>query len=110
MEIFADRIAHVHAKDVSANVSRNGEVGVFGGNVEFGDLQRFWNFRSIGRGQVDFERMICTLNMIGYNGPLSIEWEDSLLDRVFGAKEARKVLGKLQFEPSDISFDGQFDN
>ena len=35
-----------------------------------------------------FEDIIVALNDIGYNGPLSIEWEDIRMDRVHGARES----------------------
>ena len=38
-------------------------------------------FPFCGKGDVDFEEIIVALNDIGYAGPLSIEWEDSRMDR-----------------------------
>ena len=104
---FADRIYHAHMKDVWWS-STPTEAGVFGGHVEFGDSRRFWDFRSIGRGSVDFEEIIRALNEIGHTGPLSVEWEDSGMDREHGAAEAAAFLKKLDFEPSAIAFDAQF--
>ncbi len=83
---FADRIFHVHMKDVYWS-NQPMEAGVFGGHLNFGDPRRFWDFRSVGRGTIDFEEIIRTLNDIGYNGPLSIEWEDARMDREHGATE-----------------------
>ena len=34
------------------------EAGVFGGHLPFGDARRFWDFRSLGRGRIDFEGII----------------------------------------------------
>ena len=45
---------------------------------------RYWDFRSIGHGDIRFEDIIVALNDIGYSGPLSIEWEDGRMDRVHG--------------------------
>ena len=67
---FAARIKHVHMKDVWWGRG-DGTVGVFGGHVSFGDARRYWDFRSLGRGMVDFESIIAALNDIGYAGPLS---------------------------------------
>jgi sugar phosphate isomerase/epimerase len=58
---------------------------------------------------VDFEQIIVALNDIGYAGPLSVEWEDSRMDREHGATEAATFVRKLDFAPSAIAFDGQFD-
>jgi sugar phosphate isomerase/epimerase len=54
---FADRIFHVHMKDVYWS-DQPGDIGVFGGHTEFGDNRRFWNFRSLGRGRINFENII----------------------------------------------------
>ena len=66
-------------------------------------------FRSLGRGEVDFEGIIRALNVIRYAGPLSVEWEDAGMDRVEGATEACDFVRGVDFTPSDIAFDGQFD-
>ena len=64
--------------------------------------------RSPGRGGVNFEEIIRALNQIGYEGPLSVEWEDSGMDREHGAREACEFLRKLDFEPSRRAFDAAF--
>jgi sugar phosphate isomerase/epimerase len=104
---FGDRIFHVHMKDVSWGHG-DGTVGVFGGHASFGDPRRFWDFRSLGRGNVDFERIIAALNDIRYGGPLSVEWEDSRMDRRHGAAESAAFVRRLDFPPSGIAFDAQF--
>lgn len=100
---FATRIYHVHMKDVKLN--RNDRAGILGSHLEFGDSRRGWNFVSVGHGDVDFDGIIRELNQIGYNGPLSIEWEDSGMERGFGAKEALDFIRKINFTPSSIAFD-----
>jgi len=77
--------------------------------LNFGDPRRGWDFRSPGRGDVDFEEIIRALNEIEYSGPLSIEWEDSGMDRDYGAKEAYGFTKSLDFATSDIQFDAAFD-
>ena len=104
---FGDRIAHVHMKDVWWS-SRPAEAGVFGGHTDFGDARRFWDFRSLGRGRVDFEGVVRALNRAGYAGPLSVEWEDSGMDREHGAEEACGFVRRLAFPPSDTAFDAAF--
>jgi sugar phosphate isomerase/epimerase len=105
---FATRIYHAHMKDVWWNHG-NGDVGVFGGHVSFGDSRRFWDFRSVGRGDINFEEIIVALNDIDYQGPLSVEWEDSRMDRVHGATESAAYCKKLDFKPSARAFDAAFD-
>lgn len=105
---FSDRIFHVHMKDVYwSPVPRR--IGVFGGHVSFGDPERFWDFRSLGRGCINFEEIVRALNHINYQGPLSVEWEDSGMDREHGAAEACAFVRKLDFKPSAVAFDAAFE-
>jgi sugar phosphate isomerase/epimerase len=105
---FHDRIFHAHMKDVWWGHG-NGDVGVFGGHVSFGDARRFWDFRSVGRGDINFEEIIVALNDIGYDGPLSVEWEDSRMDRIHGATESAAFCKDLDFKPSARAFDSAFE-
>ncbi len=100
---FADRVYHVHIKDAAVNL--NGRNGILGSHITFGDPRRGWNFVSPGHGDVDFDKIIRILNVKGYDGPLSIEWEDSGMDRIFGGTEACAFTKKINFSPSDIAFD-----
>lgn len=100
---FHDRIYHVHMKDVSLTL--DGRAGILGSMLTFGDLRRGWNFVSIGHGDVDFDKIIRELNSIDYTGPLSVEWEDSGMDRIFGAKESCEYVKKINFNKSKIAFD-----
>ncbi|MCI8594422.1 MAG: sugar phosphate isomerase/epimerase [Oscillospiraceae bacterium] len=100
---FQKRIYHVHMKDVK--VKLDGRAGILGSHIEFGDTRRGWNFVSLGHGSVDFDGIIRELNQMGYHGPLSVEWEDSGMERIFGATEAFEFTKKINFEPSDVSFD-----
>ena len=100
---FKERIYHVHMKDVA--VTRDGKAGILGSHISFGDTRRGWNFRSLGHGDVDFENIIRELNAMNYQGPLSVEWEDSGMEREFGAKEACQFVRKIDFPPSDVAFD-----
>jgi sugar phosphate isomerase/epimerase len=104
---FADRIYNAHMKDVWWGKG-DGTVGVFGGHTSFGDARRNWDFRSVGRGMIDFESIIVALNDIGYQGPLSVEWEDSRMDRVHGATESAAFCKRLDFKPAAGAFDAVF--
>jgi sugar phosphate isomerase/epimerase len=105
---FGDRIHHVHMKDAWWSHG-DGTVGVFGGHTDFCDARRYWDFRSVGRGDTDFEEIIVALNDIGYNGPLSVEWEDGRMDRFHGAAESCDYTRGLDFPRSDVVFDSAFD-
>ncbi len=105
---FRARIYHVHMKDAwFSPVPRRS--GVFGGHLPFGHPERYWEFRSLGHGSVNFEQIIRALNEIGYRGPLSVEWEDQNMDREHGAAEAAAFVKKADFAPSRIVFDAQFE-
>jgi sugar phosphate isomerase/epimerase len=105
---FSDRIFHVHMKDVYWKENPC-SIGVFGGHTAFGDPRRYWDFRSPGRGCIQFEEIIRALNDIKYNGPLSVEWEDASMDRESGAEEACEYVRSVDFKPSGITFDAAFE-
>ncbi|MGM0682498.1 MAG: sugar phosphate isomerase/epimerase family protein, partial [Thermodesulfobacteriota bacterium] len=100
---FADRIYHVHMKD--AAVTLDGKSGILASHLPFGDRRRGWDFRSLGHGDVNFEEIIRELNEMNYTGPLSVEWEDSGMDREYGAREAVRFVRNIDFEPSELAFD-----
>ena len=92
---FPDRIFHVHVKDAILNL--NGRTGVLSGYWPSGDPRRGFQFRSPGRGGVDWDAIIRALNEIGYDGPLSVDWHDAGMDREFGAADAVEFLNRLDF-------------
>jgi sugar phosphate isomerase/epimerase len=94
---FADRIYHVHVKDVA--VTLNGRSGLLGSYLPYGDPRRGWSPRSPGRGGIDWEAVVRALNEVGYDGPLSVEWQDAGMDRMHGAEEACQFVKRLDFEP-----------
>lgn len=106
VEEFADRIYHVHVKD--SKLRLNGRRSILGSHLNFGEAQRGWDFVSPGHGDVDFESLFRVLNRIGYQGPLSIEWEDSGMDREWGAQDALAFVRRTDFAPSSVAFDAAF--
>ncbi|MBN1589046.1 MAG: sugar phosphate isomerase/epimerase [Pirellulales bacterium] len=104
---FGDRIYHCHMKD--AIVKLDGRNGILSSHLDFGDPRRGWDFRSLGRGGVNFEEIIRALNDVGYEGPLSVEWEDSGMDRDQGAREALEFVRRIEITPSGRAFDASFD-
>ena len=100
---FGDRIYHVHVKDSKRRL--DGRRSILASHLNFGDEQRGWDFVSPGRGDVDFESFFRALNRVGYAGPLSIEWEDSGMDRQYGAVDALAFVRRTDFSPSGIAFD-----
>lgn len=107
IDAFPQRIFHVHMKDVATTL--DGANSILGGHLGFGDHRRGWDFRSLGRGEVDFTAIIRALNRIGYEGPLSVEWEDSSMDREHGAQEACAFVRSSDYPASGRAFDSAFD-
>jgi sugar phosphate isomerase/epimerase len=103
---FADRIYHVHVKDSRRRL--DGRRSILGSHLDFGSPERGWDFVSPGRGDVDFESFVRALNRAGYDGPLSIEWEDAGMDREYGARDALAFTRGLDFTPSSVAFDAAF--
>lgn len=104
---FGARIFNVHVKDVWWN-PHAGEAGVFGGHSDFGTAGRYWDFRSPGRGRIDFEGIVRALDHSSYVGPLTVEWEDPQMDREHGAREAAAFVRRLDFPRSERAFDAAF--
>ncbi|WP_269526213.1 sugar phosphate isomerase/epimerase family protein [Coraliomargarita parva] len=108
IRVFSDRIYHAHMKDAWWGHG-DGTVGVFGGHTDFTDPRRYWDFRSVGRGDINFEEIIVALNDIGYAGPLSVEWEDGRMDRFHGAAESAANVRRFDFPVNKVAFDAAFD-
>jgi sugar phosphate isomerase/epimerase len=89
-------------------VQINGRNSILSSHLDFGDPRRGWDFVSPGRGDVKWDQIIRGLNRIGYQGPLSIEWEDSGMDRDWGAPEALEMIRSQDFTPSTVAFDAAF--
>ncbi|GAB3598629.1 sugar phosphate isomerase/epimerase family protein [Microbacterium tumbae] len=104
---FADRIYHVDCKDTRVR-ERNGRRGVLGSHLPWGDPRRAWDFVSTGHGDVPWEDCFRTLRAIGYDGPISIEWEDAGMDRLRGAPDALEFVRSMLWEAPAASFDAAF--
>ncbi len=100
---FRRSVVHVHIKDVQVRL--DGRASILSSHLDFGDRRRGWDFRSPGHGQVPFEEIVRELNAIGYDGPISVEWEDNGMDRMEGAVDALRFVQRLNFSPSGIEFD-----
>ena len=108
IDAFAEKIFHVHVKD--SRVQLSGRNSILSSHLAFGDPRRGWDFVSPGHGDVDWDPVIRALNRAGYQGPLSIEWEDSGMNREHGAREALEYTRQQDFTPSDTAFDGAFES
>jgi sugar phosphate isomerase/epimerase len=106
LERFAGRIFHMHVKDTHLNL--DGENSILSSHLNFGNPRRGWDFVSPGHGDVDWDQIMRALNRIGYKGPLTIEWEDSGMQREWGAQDALAMIKRLAYPPSEQAFDAAF--
>ncbi len=106
LDEFGHRIYHVHVKDSRRTL--DGRRSILGSHLNFGERERGWDFVSPGHGDVDFESILRALNRIGYQGPLSVEWEDAGMDREWGAADAARFVRERDFAPSAVVFDEAF--
>lgn len=104
---FRDLIYHVDCKDAKLRMG-NGRNGRLGSHLPWADLRRGWDFVSTGRGDVPWEASFRALNAIGYDGPISVEWEDAGMDRLIGAPEALEFVRHNLFDPPSAAFDAAF--
>jgi sugar phosphate isomerase/epimerase len=104
---FKDRIYHVDCKDTKMR-NGNGRNGRLGSHLAWADGRRGWDFISTGHGDVPWEASFRMLNQIGYDGPISVEWEDAGMDRLIGAPEALEFVRRLAFDAPDAAFDAAF--
>jgi sugar phosphate isomerase/epimerase len=104
---FRDRIYHVDCKDTKRRIG-DGRNGRLGSHLPWGDPRRGWDFVSTGHGDVPWEACFRMLNTIGYDGPISVEWEDAGMDRLHGAAEAVGFVRSQLFAPATTSFDAAF--
>ncbi|HRN28334.1 MAG TPA: sugar phosphate isomerase/epimerase family protein [Terrimesophilobacter sp.] len=104
---FADRLYHVDCKDTKVRLT--GRNTVLGSHLPWGDPRRGWDFVSVGRGDVPWESSLRALRSIGYDGPISVEWEDAGMDRFAGAREAIEFLRGFNLELPRERFDAAFE-
>jgi len=88
---FADRIFHVHAKDVWVDHEKLNDVGILANPSEY-HIPKLPGF-----GDVNWSRFFGALTEAGYNGPVCIEAEDrayegSLEDRKRGLRQSKRFL------------------
>ncbi|WP_206503288.1 sugar phosphate isomerase/epimerase family protein [Streptomyces chrestomyceticus] len=103
---FRDRIYHVDCKEARRRL--DGRNGRLGSHLPWGDPRRGWDFVSAGHGEVPWEDVFRMLRSIGYEGPVSVEWEDPGMDRLQGAPEALAHLKAYDYEPPAAAFDAAF--
>ena len=93
LRFLGDAVFHVHAKDcaIYAPVKL---TGVLDTKPYADEMHRSWIFRTVGYGHgYDFWKdFVSTLRLIGYDGVISIEHEDSLMSVNEGFQKAVEFL------------------
>ena len=88
---FADRLHHIHAKDVRVDPHRLNDVGILGYPPEFHTP------KLPGTGDVDWGRFFSVLRDVGYDGPVCVEVEDRTYegcteDRILALRQSHTYL------------------
>jgi len=94
-----DAIHHFHAKDTKVYEEQAREKGVLDTTPYTDEPNRSWLFRSVGygHGEDHWRDVVSTLRMVGYDGALSIEHEDSLTSGREGLEKGVDLLKRVVF-------------
>ena len=94
----AGALAHVHAKDTELIAERIAHDGVLETIPADRPHERAWRFRTVGRGhhEPEWRAMLAALQDAGYDGTVSVEHEDRLLDRDEGLAGAVGLLLRVR--------------
>jgi DNA-(apurinic or apyrimidinic site) lyase len=97
---LGDAIHHAHAKDTGLYESNARVKGYLDTTPYTDEADRSWLFRTVGygHGESHWKEVVSTLRMVGYDGALSIEHEDSLTSSREGLERAIDVLDRAVFE------------
>lgn len=103
---FGEKIhcAHIKGVYVAKGYTR---AGLLGGHRPMGHKYNGWNFTSAGceRDAVVEEEVIIELNRAGFDGAITIEWEDNDVDKRFGARAALEAIHGADLPPSTAKHD-----
>ncbi|MGL6072968.1 MAG: sugar phosphate isomerase/epimerase family protein [Fimbriiglobus sp.] len=103
---FQDYIhcAHVKGVQVEREHCRGGRLG---GHRNMGHWTNGWKFVTAGtqRDANSLEEIFIELNRVGFDGAVSIEWEDNDADQLAGAKTALANCRKADLPPSGMKHD-----
>jgi len=103
---FGERIHCAHIKGVQV-IREHTRAGFLGGHRPMGDRLNGWNFVTAGtdRDANSVEEIMIELNRAGYDGAVSIEWEDNDAEQHAGAKAALANVRRADLPPSGMRHD-----
>src|SRR5436190_14866186 len=98
------------ARTVRSSHHEHARAGGFGGDRPMGLPLSGWNFVTAGtpRDANSVEEIFIELNRVGYDGAVSIEWEDNDAEQHAGAKAALANCRRGDFPPSGVKHDEAF--
>lgn len=96
---FKGMIYHVHAKDVRIDKYNTAINGVLDTKHYSDEAHRSWIFRTVGYGNdlSYWKNIFSELRLIGYDGTISIEHEDSLMNCMEGLQHAVDMVKSSAF-------------
>jgi sugar phosphate isomerase/epimerase len=103
---FGKYIHCAHIKGVQV-IREHTRAGLLGGHRPMGDARNGWNFVTAGtaRDANSCEEIFIELNRVGFDGAVSIEWEDNDAEQHAGAKAALANCRKADLPPSGMRHD-----
>jgi sugar phosphate isomerase/epimerase len=103
---FGDYIHCAHIKGVWV-AREHTRAGRLGGHRPMGHPLNGWNFVTAGtaRDANSVEEIMIELNRVGYDGAVSIEWEDNDAEQHAGAKAALMYVRRGDLPPSGMRHD-----
>ncbi|MGL4464507.1 MAG: sugar phosphate isomerase/epimerase family protein [Planctomycetia bacterium] len=96
--------AHIKGVQVAKTYA---PAGLLGGHRPMGHKLNGWNFVTPGSGRdaVNIEECLVELNRAGFDGAVSIEWEDNDAYKLAGAQKALTNVRRADFPPSTSRHD-----
>jgi sugar phosphate isomerase/epimerase len=103
---FADYIHCAHIKGVQV-MREHTRAGRLGGHRPMGHPHNGWNFVTAGsaRDANSVEEIMIELNRVGFDGAVSIEWEDNDAEQHAGARAALLNVRRADLPPSGMRHD-----
>lgn len=94
---LGESIFHVHAKDTSIDTINSSVNGVLDTKPYSDEMKRSWIFRTVGYGHdlKFWKDLVSNLRLVGYDGVLSMEHEDSLMSLREGLQKGVDALKSL---------------
>jgi sugar phosphate isomerase/epimerase len=103
---FKDFIHCAHIKGVQV-IREHTRAGLLGGHRPMGFPLNGWNFVTAGsaRDANSVEEIMIELNRVGFDGAVSIEWEDNDAEQHAGARAALHNVRRADLPPSGMRHD-----